>query len=525
MRKQLITLAMALFVSLGIAVAEAKTFTWASSLDVLSMDPYSTNNSFTNAFMNNIYEALVRFNEKVQIEPALAESWQSVSPTVWRFKLRRNVKFHNGEPFTADDVVFSWQRIQTPGSIAKLNLGDVKDVRKVDAYTVDVETKAPFPLLLNELLNLTIMSKAWCEANGATEASDLQQKKENHENRNTNGTGPFVLKSREIDVKTVLAANPGWWDKPKHNLTEVIYTPIKSDATRTSSLLSGALDATTSVPLQDVQRINSSGNFSVVQGPELRTIFFGMDQYRDELLYSDVKGKNPFKDVRVRRALYQAIDVEAIKRSVMRGVSWPAGMILSPALNGAPTGLNNRAYPYDPEAAKKLLAEAGYPNGFTVGMQCPNDRYVYDEQICLAVISMLGRVGIKITPQFEPAAKWNVRLNQQDISLYMIGHAGLPMADSYAVLFDTVATRTQSAGGLNAGRYSNPAFDALLPKIASELDPEKRRALIAEAVTITRNDVVYIPLHQQPITWAAKKGVDLKQAPDNYLRTWLVTVN
>lgn len=525
MKKSLYAAGLALALALASTSGAAKTFTWASSLDVLSMDPYSTNNTFTNSFMNNIYEALVRFNEKVQIEPALAESWQSVSPTVWRFKLRQNVRFHNGEPFGADDVVFSWKRIQSPGSISKLNLGDVKDVRKVDAHTVDVETKAPFPLLLNELLNLTIMSKAWCEANGATEATDLQQKKENFANRNTNGTGPFVLKSREIDVRTVLTANPTWWDKPRHNLTEVVYTPIKSDATRTSSLLSGAIDATTSVPLQDVPRINASGNFTVVQGPELRTIFFGMDQFRDELLYSDVKGRNPFKDLRVRKAIYQAIDVEAIKRSVMRGVSWPAGMILAPALNGAPQGLNDRAYPYDPEASKRLLAEAGYPGGFTVGMQCPNDRYVYDEQICLAVISMLGRVGVKITPQFEPAAKWNVRLNTQDISLYMIGHAGLPMADSYAILFDTVATRTPSSGGLNAGRYSNPSFDALLPRIASELDVQKRRALIAEAVTITRNDVVYVPLHQQPITWAAKKGVELRQAPDNQLRAWLVSVN
>jgi peptide/nickel transport system substrate-binding protein len=150
---------------------------------------------------------------------------------------------------------------------------------------------------------------------------------------------------------------------------------------------------------------------------------------------------------------------------------------------------------------------------------------VFDEQICLAVISMLGRVGVKITPQFEPAAKWNVRLNQQDVSLYMIGHAGLPMADSYAILFDNVATRSEKAGGLNAGRYSNPGFDALLPKIASELDADKRRALIGEAVAITRNDMVYLPLHQQPITWAAKKGVDLKQAPDNQLRIWLVTIN
>lgn len=523
MKKQLLALSLALSLGFGSAGLQAKTFTWTASGDALSMDPYSTNNSFTNAFMNNIYEALVRFNDKVQIEPALAESWSSVSPTVWRFKLRHNVKFHHGEPMTADDVVFSWQRVQTPGSISKLNLGDVKDVRKVDAFTVDVETKAPFPLLLNEMLNLPIMSKSWSEANNAREASDLQQKKENFANRNTNGTGPFVLKSREVDIKTVLAANPTWWDKPKHNLTEVVFTPIQSDATRTSSLLSGALDATVSVPLQDVDRIKSTGAFGVVQGPELRTIFFGMDQFRDELLYSDVKGKNPFKDLRVRKALYQAIDIEAIKRSVMRGVSWPAGMILSPQLNGAPKALNTRLLPFNAEASKKLLAEAGYPHGFTVGMQCPNNRYVYDEQICLAVISMLGRIGIKITPQFEPAAKWNVRLNTMDVSLYMIGHAGLPMADSYAELYDTVATRTASAGGLNSGRYSNPAFDAMLPKIATELDTTKRNALLAEAVAIERSDVAYIPLHQQPITWAARKGVELKQAPDNQLRLWLVT--
>ncbi len=525
MKKQLMALATVWCIGFAAVVAEAKTFTWTSSLDALSVDPYSTNNSFTTAFVNNVYEGLVRFNEKMQIEPALAESWQTMSSTVWRFKLRGNVTFHNGDPFTADDVVFSWQRMQSPGSITKLDLGDIKDIRKVDAFTVDVETKAPFPLLLNNIMSFIIMSKAWCEANNAKEASDLQQKKENFANRNANGTGPFMLKSREVDVKSVLVVNPRWWDKPKHNLTEVVFTPIQSDATRTASLLSGALDATVSVPLQDVQRINSSGNFAVVQGPELRTLFLGMDQFRDELLYSDVKGKNPFKDVRVRRALYQAIDVEAIKRSVMRGVSWPAGMIVAPALNGAPQGLNARVLPFDPDAARKLLAAAGYPDGFTVGMQCPNNRYVYDEQICLALISMLGRIGVKITPQIEPAAKWNVRLNTQDISLYLIGHAGLPMVDAYALLSDTTATRTPTVGGLNAGGYSNPAFDALLRRIAAELDPGKRTALMGEAVTITRNDMVYLPLHQQPITWAAKKGVDLKQGPDNQLRLRLITVN
>ncbi|MBL8378923.1 MAG: ABC transporter substrate-binding protein [Burkholderiales bacterium] len=524
MKKHLLAFGLAVSLALGATVARAKTFTWTASADALSMDPYSTNNSFTTSFMTNIYEGLARFNEQLKVEPALAESWSTISPTVWRFKLRQGVKFHNGEPFTADDVVFSWQRVQSPGSITKLDLGGIKDMRKVDNFTVDVETKAPFPLLLNNLMSFTVMSKIWCEANNAREASDLQQKKENFANRNTNGTGPFMLKSREVDVKTVLVPNTSWWDRPRHNLTEVVFTPIQSDATRTASLLSGALDATVNVPLQDVARISASGAFSVVQGPELRTIFFGMDQFRDELLYSDVKGKNPFKDVRVRRALYQAIDVEAIKRSVMRGVSWPAGMILSPSLNGSPQGLNSRVLPYDPEASRKLLADAGYPNGFTVAMQCPNNRYVYDEQICLAVISMLGRVGIKITPQIEPVAKWNVRLNTQDVSLYMIGHAGLPMVDSYALLTDTTATRSQSMGGLNTGGYSNPALDALFPRIAAELDPAKRTALIADAVTIIRNDMVYLPLHQQPITWAAKKGVELRQSPDNQLRLRLVSM-
>ena len=524
MKKHLLTIGVALSMAFGASAVQAKPFTWTASADALTMDPYSANHSFTNSFMNNIYEGLVRFNEKIEVEPALAESWQSVSPTVWRFKLRPNVKFHNGEAMSADDVVFSWQRVQTPGSLSKLNLGGVKDVRKVDNLTVDIETKEPFPLLLNALMNLSIMSKSWCEANNAKEASDLQQKKENYANRNTNGTGPFMVKSREVDVKTVLVANPTWWDKPKHNLTEVDFTPIQSDATRTSSLLSGALDATVSVPLQDVQRINSSGNFTVVQGPELRTIYFGMDQMRDELLYSDVKGKNPFKDIRVRKAVYQAIDVEGIKRSVMRGVSWPAGMVLAPQLNGAPKNLNSRL-PFDPEASRKLLAEAGYPNGFSVGMQCPNNRYVYDEQICLATISMLGRVGIKVTPQIEPVAKWSVRLNTQDVSFFLIGHAGLPMADSSALLSDMAATRSKSQGGLNAGGYSNPAFDALLPKISAELDPAKRNAYIADAVTILRDDIAYVPLHQQPITWAARKGVDLKQSPDNSLRLWLVRVS
>jgi peptide/nickel transport system substrate-binding protein len=278
---------------------------------------------------------------------------------------------------------------------------------------------------------------------------------------------------------------------------------------------------TVNVPLQDVARLKGDG-IEVAQGPELRTIFLGMDQSRDELLYSDVKGKNPFKDVRVRKALYQAIDIETIKRSVMRNASWPAGMLLSPYLNGAPAAQNKRLLPYDPEAAKKLLAEAGYPQGFSVGMQCPNDRYVYDEAICVALSSMLARVGIKTNLMIEPTPRWSVRLNTNDVSLYMVGHAGLPMADSYGLLKDVVHTRTQKEGSLNAGRYSNAKFDALLPQVAAEIDPAKRGKLIEDAVALEREDVSHVPLHQQPITWAARKGVQMVQGPDNQLRLWLI---
>lgn len=521
MKRQLVTLLAAL--ALGSPAVGARTLVWSAASDALSMDPHSSNVSFTAAFVSNVYEGLVRFDDRLRIEPALAESWTQVGPTTWRFVLRRGVRFHSGDPMSADDVVFSWQRIQSPGALVRATLGEIRDVRRIDSHTVEVETRGPFPLLLNALVNLHVMNRQWCEKHNAQQATDLQNRRETHANLHADGTGPFVLESREVDARTVLAANPNWWDKPRHNLSRVVFHPIRSDATRTSSLLSGAIDASVSVALQDVPRLLATESLQVVQGPELRTIFLGMDHHRDELLYSDVKGRNPFRDIRVRKALYQAIDVAAIHRSVMRGVSWTAGMVVSPLLNGAPVDLNVRLAPYDPEAARALLAQAGYAEGFAVGLQCPSGRYVFDEQLCVALAAMLSRVGIRAALQVEPVAKWSARLNTNDVSLYMLGHAGLPMADAYAVLTDVAATQSRTTGSLNAGRYSNPAFDALLPKIAGEIDPVRRRALIREAVELERNDFAHIPLHQQPVTWAARKGISLRQAPDNLLRLWLVT--
>jgi peptide/nickel transport system substrate-binding protein len=521
---QRLALAAALGAALAAPAAPAATFNWSFSADVVTLDPYAHNNTFTQAFLNNVYEGLTRHNAKLEIEPALAESWTLKSPTVWEFKLRRNVRFHNGNAFDADDAVFSWKRANTPGGLVIGNIRPVKDVRRIDSHTIEIETVQPFPILLSALTGFYMMDKEWSEANDAAVSSNLQEKKENFANRNANGTGPFVLRSRDVDVKAVLVANPAWWDKPQHNLTEVVFTPIRSDATRTSALLSGAIDATVAIPLQDIQRVTADPRLQVVQGPELRTIYFGFDQARPELLYSDVKGRNPLKDKRVRQAIYQAIDIEAIKRAVMRGNSWPAGIIMSPYLNGAPSDLQQRL-PFDPEASKKLLAEAGYPNGFSVGLSCPNDRYVYDEGICLAAIGMLARVGVKIEPQIEPLAKWSQRLNAQDVSMFMVGHAGLPAIDAYATLSEVVATKGPGRGGLNAGGYSNPKIDALIDQIEREADEPKRRALIREAMQLEKADVAHVPLHQQPIVWASKKGIDMAQSPDNRLRLWYVKVN
>ena len=514
----------AALVTLSLAPLRAATLTWSAGADILSTDPHAMNDTFSMTFLNNVYEGLVRHTDQLKIEPALATSWSRISPTVWRFKLRPNVTFQNGDHFSADDVVFSWQRANTPGGLIMSVINQIKDIRKVDDLTVDIETQKPFPILLSVLTYFYMMDKHWAEENGATASSDLTSNHENFAAVHANGTGPFKLVSRDIGVKTILAANPGWWDKPEHNLSQVTFEPIQSDATRTAALLSGAIDVTVSVPVQDIDRIEADPKLQVVQGPALRTIYFGMDMDRNELLYSDVKGKNPLKDIRIRRAIYEAIDIEAIKQKVMHGHSWPTGIIMSPYITGYPQGLNTRL-PYDPAESRKLLAEAGYPNGFSVGLTCPNDRYVNDENICLAVVSMLAHVGIKIIPQIETRAKWIHQVNTLDVSMFMMGHAALPTADAYSTMSEAIATRTENQGGLNAGRYSNPKFDSLLDQVEQELDPGRRDALIKEAMTLVRDDIAFIPLHQQPVIWAAKKGIDLHQGPDDDLRLWYVVAH
>ena len=496
------------------ATVNAATFRFADQGDPISMDPHSLNESFQLNFTGNIYEPLVQRGKKLELIPGLATSWKQTAPTVWRFDLRRNVKFHDGTPFTADDVIFSLERAKDESSDVKVHVGSIKEIRKIDANTIDIVTNGPFPILPDAINTWLIMSKAWCEKNNATVPVDVRKGKENAATLKANGTGPFMVKSREPGVRTVLVPNPGYWDKVDGNVTEAIFTPIKNDATRVAALISGEIDMMQPVPVQDVQRVNSSPTLKVLQGPELRTIFLGMDQSRDELLFSNVKGKNPFKDKRVRQAFYQAIDIEAIKTRIMRGASTPTNLMVGPGIIGFSEALNKRL-PTDTDAAKRLLVEAGYPNGFEVGMNCPNDRYVNDGPICEAVAAMLARIGVKVNLMVETKVTYFPKILSRNTSFYLLGWTPTSY-DSYNPIFSLLMTPGPNGQGqFNLGSYSNKRIDELAPQIATELDQVKRNAMIAEAFKIHSDDVGHLPLHQQALAWGMKKNVDLVQLADN----------
>jgi peptide/nickel transport system substrate-binding protein len=489
--------------------ADGKVFRWSFQGDVLTLDPYHNNETMTLGFLNNIYEGLVRRGRNMELEPALATEWTTRGPDVWRFKLRAGVKFQDGSPFTADDVLFSFERARSEASDIKPFVAGIKEIRRVDDLTVDVITDGPRPILLNSIARWYILPKAWFEKHNTVKVHKLGTAETNHATLNASGTGPFMIKSRQPDVQTVLVPNPGWWDRAEHTVSEAIFRPIKSDATRVAGLLSGELDMMYPVPLQDVSRIDRSGGVRVIQNPEVRTIFLGMDLQRDELLYSSVKGKNPFKDRRVRQAMYQAIDIKAIHEKVMFGASRPTGLLIGPGITGFDPALDQRL-PHDVAGARRLLAEAGYPNGFEVTFDCPNDRYVNDESICQAVTAMLARVGVKARLNAQTKAKHFQKITAKDTSFFLLGWtpASLDMHETFSYI---VSTGSQ----WNCGGYSNPRVDGLLKEIATEVDARKRQALIAEAMRLHREDIGHLPLHQQALAWGVKSNVDLAQLADN----------
>ncbi|HEX7403795.1 MAG TPA: ABC transporter substrate-binding protein [Usitatibacter sp.] len=503
---------------------DAKTLRFSSQGDITTIDPHGNNEGFTNAYLDQIYEPLVTRGKQLKVEPCLALSWEAVNPTTLRFKLRPNVRFHDGTPFTADDVVFSIQRALSDTSNFKPYLAGVKEARKVDDLTVDIVTDGPAPVLIPQLTEVRIMSKAWSTAHNVLKPQDYKNKEETYATRNANGTGPYILKSREADVKTVAVLNSNWWGKVEGNVNELVYQPIKQDSTRIAALISGEIDFVLDPAPQDIGRLKQDPKIKVLEGNENRTVFLGMDQWRDELLYSSVKGKNPFKDRRVREAFQKAIDVNAIKTQVMRGLSIPTAVMYAPQVDGYPKDLD-RVKPPDREGAKKLLADAGYAQGFSVTLDCPNNRYINDEKICVAIAAMLAQVNVKVSVNAMPRATYFPKIQNYDTSFYMLGW-GVPTFDSqYALqsLVRTVVPKTAD-GDYNLGKYSNASVDASVDRLKTEVDPAKRAALAYAASQAHMADFGHIPLHFQVIPWAMRSNVKAIHRADNRLTVKWVTI-
>lgn len=505
------------------APVQAQTLRWAAQNDILTLDPHSQNHATTNAIMAHAYEGLTRYTAQYQVEPALATKWTYISPTQVRFDLRRGVKFHDGTPFTADDVVFSFGRIKQPQGTMGIYVTGIAEIRKIDDHTVDFVMSAPNPLLLRNIIDFRIMSKTWAEKNRTANVQDYKAKEENFASRNAMGTGSYKITGWTPEQRITMTVNADWWDKNASNVKDVVYTPIKSDPTRVAALLSGDVDMLTDLPTQDVARLRNDAKLKIVDGPEVRTIFLAPDMGSPELKYSNVKGKNPFADKRVRQALSMAIDRAAIQRNTMRGLSIPASLLVAPGVNGHDPALDAPARA-DADGARKLLAEAGYPDGFEVRLNCPNNRYVNDEEICQNIVAMWARIGVKTTLAAENMATFIQKVQNFDSSIYLLGW-GVATYDAQYALQSLVRTRATGAdGNFNFSKASDATVDRLVDAMKTETDVAKRNAMIREALIRTRDEVLVIPLHHQMRPWAMKAGVTTVHRSDDRPETRFTTI-
>ena len=488
------------------AAAGAATLKVGASSGVNSMDPQFHNETPTNSMNANIFDGLVNFDKGLNPYPALAESWEILDDTTWRFTLRKGVKFHNGNDFDADDVVWSFNRAKTSEKSGfKGALSAVKEVKKVDAHTVDVITNGPFPILLRKLTYLRIMDKEYSEP-----MSDEQL------GLKPVGTGPYKLVKWQRGQSIVLEANADYYmGKPSIDRVEV--RPLTNDSTRVAAILSDAVDLINRVPVRDVERIKANSGLQFFMRPGLRLIYLQMDHEREDSPYIEGVDKNPFQDVRVRKALYYGINEDAIVKHIMGGFAVPAGQYYPSAVNGYDPDVERPAY--NPEKAKQLLKEAGYEDGFTVTLDSPNDRYINDEKIAQAVASSLAKIGITVKVNAIPKASFFPKANDTDSSFNLIGWA-CSDGDGSAFLDGCVHTYDQDKGygRYNGGRYSNPEVDALIEKSATVLDAEEREKLLIEAMHLALlEEQNIIPLHYQVDLYAVDNKVMMEPRADNYL--------
>ncbi len=507
--------------------ANAETLRWARAGDSLTLDPHAQNEGPTHTLAHQIYEPLIIRDMSGAFQAALATDWapKEDDPTVWVFNLRQGVTYHDGAEFTAEDVVFSINRAKTDDSGMKELLGSIVEVRAVDDHTVEFVTDGPNPILPSNLTNLFMMDSGWAEANDTVKVQDVDGGETTYATTNTNGTGAFKLVSREPDVRTVLERNDDYWgmDEFPMEVSEIIYTPIQNAATRVAALLSGEVDFIQDVPVQDLQRVADSDGLVVKTAAQNRTIFFGMHLGPDDIENDNVEGENPLADIRVRRAMNMAIDRDAIKQVVMRGQSEPAGMIAPPFVNGWTEEMDS-SVSTDVEAGKALMAEAGYEDGFSIQLDCPNDRYINDEAICQAAVGMLGQIGVTVNLDAKPKAQHFPLISSGGTDFYMLGW-GVPTYDSEYVFNFLVHTRSDEIGTWNATGYSNAELDAKIASLASETDLDKRNATIADIWSTVQDDVLYLPIHHQVLNWGMTESVGTEVSPEDDPKMKFFTMN
>ncbi|MDJ1006991.1 MAG: ABC transporter substrate-binding protein [Paracoccaceae bacterium] len=505
--------------------ASAEEFRWAGQTDPQTMDPHAVSSAPVLGFLNNVYDGLVRMSKDMTLEPSLATSWEPIGAGEgWRFTLREGVTFHDGATFDADDVLFSYERASDETADVRSWFSPVTEVRVVDDFTVEFYTNAPNPLFPASIANWMMMDRGWAEANNATRPD---KEAGNYATLNVNGTGAFMLADRQPGLTTTLVPNENWWDTAEHNITTATFTPIQNPATAVAALLSGDVDFVEPVPIQDAARLEATDGVNVIRGIETRTIMLGFSHEADTLKYGASAGApNPFRDVRVREAVAKAINVDAILQTIWRGSAEPASQLVTPALSGY--SATNAARPdYDPEAARALLAEAGYADGFGFGLMCPNDRYPNDEAVCQAITAMLAQVGIEAELNAMPVSNYWPELRADNFDMYLLGWSPGGSLDHEHPLRFLASTPNEEKrlGSWNFGGYSNARLDELLPMILAEIDPAARQAMLDEVTAIYQGEHAYVPLYVQPLVWGTRDNIELTQRPDNFFILRWVTVN
>ncbi len=497
MRRLLAALALAL---LALPAAAADLMIGLGA-DVTSLDPHFSNAAPNNSIAEQIFDKLIVNDAKQNQRPGLAESWRTIDDTTWEFKLRRGVKFHDGTDFTAADVVASIERpavLNSPGGMTIFTRAITEKII-VDPYTLRLKTATPYPNLPTDLSGLPIVQ---AKARNASTA-DFDTGKA------AIGTGAWKFVRYAKGDRIELARNDAYWG-PKPVWDKVTFRLIISDPSRIAALLAGDVQFIEVVPTADYAKMKTNKDITLFTTVSNRMIHLHLDSNRDQSPFvTDKAGKplekNPLKDVRVRRAISKAINRPAIVERVMEGLAIPAGQIVPEGFFGFAPALKAEAY--DPDGAKKLLAEAGYPDGFGLTLHGPNNRYVNDDQIVQTVAQMLARVGIAVKVETMPMSIYTARANKLDFSAALLGW-GVSTGEASYPLRSLVATfnRDKGFGTWNWGRYANPKADAVLEQALATVDNPKREKLLQQATELVIADYGVIPLHYQVNTWAGRRG-------------------